>query len=233
MENSSTEIAKIRPQIEESWLEVLQNEFEAPYFQQLKEFLVLEKRTQRVFPTGPQIFNTFNCTPFNEVKVVILGQDPYHGVGQAHGLCFSVPHGVKHPPSLVNIFKEIESDLGIPTPTSGNLECWARQGVLLLNATLTVRAGEAGSHQGKGWERFTDAVVRQLSSQLSEIIFMLWGRYAQNKGELIDLNRHHVLKTTHPSPFSAHYGFLGSKHFSQTNAILREQGQQQIDWAVA
>lgn len=226
------EVKPVNPQIDDSWKEVLKDEFENPYFFELKEFLVEEKEKHRVFPPGSLIFNAFNHTPFHQVKVVIIGQDPYHGPGQAHGLCFSVPKGVDIPPSLQNIFKEINSDLGIPVPNHGNLEKWARQGVLLINATLTVRAHQAGSHQGKGWERFTDAAIAALSSRRSGIVFMLWGAYAQAKANMIDGSKHHILKAPHPSPLSAYRGFFGCKHFSQTNEILKNSGVEPIDWSI-
>ena len=201
---------------------------------QLRAFLLAEKQQGKVvYPPGQLIFNAFEHTPFDQVKVVILGQDPYHGPGQAHGLCFSVPEGVKPPPSLVNIFKEIERDLAKPVSKNGNLEHWADQGVLLLNATLTVQAGLAGSHQGKGWEQFTDAVIDQLNRQRDGLVFMLWGSYAQKKGALIDRQRHLVLTAPHPSPLSAHRGFIGCGHFSRANNWLSERGQAPIDWAPA
>lgn len=223
----------IEPKIEASWKEVLFEEFQKPYFSDLKQTIVddLVKKTV-IFPPVSQIFSAFDHTPFESVKVVILGQDPYHGQGQANGLCFSVSEGVKQPPSLVNIFKEIQADLGIPIPTSGNLESWANQGVLLLNAILTVRAHQAASHQGLGWEEFTDSVIRHLSDDRKGIVFLLWGKYAQEKGAIIDVTKHHVLKAPHPSPFSAHSGFFGCKHFSKTNAILREQGKKEINWNI-
>ncbi len=221
---------QVNPQIEESWKEVLASEFDNSYFMELKEFLTEEKAKYTVYPPGSKIFNAFQLTPFNEVKVVILGQDPYHGPGQAHGLCFSVPQGIVPPPSLVNIFKEIEKDLGIPIPSGGNLEKWARQGVLLLNATLTVRANQPGSHQKRGWEIFTHAVISKLSERRVGIIFLLWGKYAQEKESLIDTNKHYILKAAHPSPFSAYNGFFGCRHFSKTNEILRKHGLQEIDW---
>lgn len=226
------EVKPVNPQIDSSWKEVLKDEFEHPYFFELKEFLVEEKKKHRVFPPGSQIFNAFNHTPFHKVKVVIIGQDPYHGPGQAHGLCFSVPKGVAIPPSLQNIFKEINSDLGIAIPNHGNLEKWAQQGVLLINATLTVRAHQAGSHQGKGWERFTDAAIAALSSQRSGIVFMLWGAYAQAKTKIIEQSKHHILKAPHPSPLSAYRGFFGCKHFSKTNEILNRLGSDTIDWSI-
>lgn len=221
------------PKLEPSWKERLAGEFQQDYFRDLKAFLLEEKRAgQAVFPPGPLIFNAFNSTPFDRVKAVILGQDPYHGPGQAHGLSFSVQRGVRPPPSLVNIFKELREDVGFSIPDHGNLEGWARQGVLLLNASLTVRAGQAGSHQGKGWERFTDAAVKALSDGREGLVFLLWGRPAQLKGSIIDPARHHVLKAAHPSPFSAHGGFFGCKHFSKTNALLREMGKDPIDWQI-
>ena len=223
-------MADVAPNIEESWLLALQDEFSAPHFQELKEFLKEEKQNYEIYPPGSRIFAAFNFTPLTAVKVVLLGQDPYHGRGQAHGLCFSVPDGVKPPPSLVNIYKELHNDLGIPIPKIGNLEKWARQGVMLLNATLTVRSGQAGSHQGKGWETFTDQVIRTISDLRAGVVFLLWGKYAQDKEMLIDTNKHFVLKAPHPSPFSAARGFFGCKHFSQTNKILRDIGLEEIDW---
>lgn len=220
----------VNPQIEASWKEVLQDEFEKQYFKELKEFLLDEKARYTVYPPGGMIFNAFRMTPFEKVRVVLLGQDPYHGAGQAHGLCFSVNTGVTAPPSLVNIFKEIESDLGIPVPRHGNLEKWAGQGVLLLNATLTVRAGQPGSHQRKGWENFTNAVISKLSEKRVGLIFLLWGKFAQEKESLIDTNRHYILRAAHPSPYSAYSGFFGCRHFSQTNEILRKHGLDEIDW---
>ena len=222
----------IDPKIEQSWKETLSNEFAKPYFQELKAFIVEEIQSgQSVYPPGSSIFAAFDQTPFDTIKVVILGQDPYHGAGQAHGLSFSVPDGIRPPPSLVNIFKEIHDDLGMPIPASGHLGSWARQGVLLLNATLTVRAGQAGSHQGKGWEEFTDAVIRRISEKKEDVIFLLWGRYAQSKELLIDATRHSILKAAHPSPFSAYSGFFGCKHFSKTNELLRARGEKEIDWS--
>lgn len=219
------------PQIENGWLEALKEEFEKEYFAKLKVFLLNERQKGRVFPPGSLIFNAFNLTPFNEVKVVVLGQDPYHGLGQAHGLSFSVPDGVKAPPSLVNIFKEINSDLGLPMPRGGNLTSWARQGVLLLNATLTVRENQAGSHQNKGWEIFTDNVIRKLSEKKEGLVFLLWGNYAKNKIPLIDANRHLILTAPHPSPL-ARGGFFGCKHFSKTNEYLKAHGKKEIDWSL-
>lgn len=225
-------MSDVAPQIEASWKEALAEEFQKPYFQQIKLFLQEEKKNGKtIYPPGPLIFNAFNLTPFDEVKVVILGQDPYHGPGQAHGLCFSVPYGVPPPPSLVNIFKEQKADLGIPIPTHGNLEKWAKQGVFLLNAFLTVRAGEPASHSKIGWQNFTDAVIKKLSDERTGIIFLLWGRFAQNKAELIDTTKHHVLKSAHPSPLSV-TGFLGCKHFSKTNELLTHEGYNPIDWSL-
>ncbi|MDL2308535.1 uracil-DNA glycosylase [Bacteroidales bacterium OttesenSCG-928-B11] len=220
----------MNPSIEESWKNELWEQFNAPYFHELKHFLVEEKTKYQIFPPGKFIFNAFNLTPFDKVKVVLLGQDPYHDNGQAHGLCFSVQDGIAHPRSLINIFKELRDDIGKPIPISGNLEDWAKQGVLLLNATLTVRAHQAGSHQGKGWETFTDAVIRRLSEKHYGLIFLLWGRYAQDKIALIDTSKHHILKTVHPSPLSANRGFFGCKHFSTTNSLLREMGKKEIIW---
>jgi len=222
----------INPEIDPTWKVVLEKEFTSEYFYKLKEFLVEEKKQSVIYPKGGLIFNAFNQTPFDKVKVVILGQDPYHGPNQAHGLSFSVPKGVKIPPSLVNIYKEISSDLGLPFPTHGNLENWAKQGVLLLNATLTVRAGQAGSHQNKGWEQFTDAAITKLSELKQGIVFMLWGSYAQAKAKLIDVQKHFILMAPHPSPLSAHRGFLGCKHFSETNKILKNNNLTPIDWSV-
>lgn len=221
-----------KPDIDESWYRVLQPQFEAPYFSDLKTFLVSEKRQYAVFPPGPLIFNAFNLTPFDKVKVVILGQDPYHGFGQAHGLSFSVPDGVPFPPSLQNIFKELHDDIGMSIPQSGNLEKWAREGVLLLNASLTVRAGQAASHSHHGWELFTDAAIRALSEQRQHLVFLLWGNYAIAKQSLIDTSRHLVLTTVHPSPLSAHRGFFGCRHFSQANRYLEEHGIKPIDWTL-
>ena len=221
---------RISPDIEESWKKVLEDEFNRPYFKELKNFLVEEKKRYRVFPPGSLIFNAFRHTPFDKVKVVFIGQDPYHGPGQAHGLCFSVPDGISKPPSLVNIFKEIETDLGIPAPSHGNLTRWANQGILLLNATLTVRANQAGSHQNRGWEAFTDAAITKISALKKGIIFVLWGNYAIAKRDLIDPGRHHVLTAAHPSPFSANKGFFGCRHFSKINELLASEGLNPIDW---
>lgn len=213
-----------------SWKEHLQEEFEKEYFRNLTDFVKSEYRTQTVYPPGPRIFAAFDHCDFDAVKVVILGQDPYHGPGQANGLCFSVGDEVKMPPSLVNIFKEIRNDLGKDFPANGNLERWADQGVLLLNATLTVRGATAGSHQKKGWEEFTDAVIRLISEQKEDVVFMLWGAYAQNKGSIIDPIRHYLLQSPHPSPFSADRGFFGCKHFSKANDYLVQKGIEPIDW---
>ncbi|MGZ4047783.1 MAG: uracil-DNA glycosylase [Bacteroidia bacterium] len=220
---------KTEVDIDDSWKKVLKNEFEAPYFSALKAFLVEEKKKYVVYPPGKQIFSAFNHTPFDKVKVVIIGQDPYHGPGQANGLCFSVSPGIRKPPSLVNIFKELQTDLNIPIPQDGNLEPWADQGVLLLNATLTVRAGMAGSHQKKGWETFTDAVIKAVSDNKKGIIFLLWGAFAQSKAELIDKNKHFILMAAHPSPL-ARGAFFGCKHFSKTNKLLEHEGILPIDW---
>lgn len=216
--------------IEESWKKRLSPEFEKDYFLRLTEFVRNEYRTKTVFPPGPQIFNAFNLCPFDKVKTVIIGQDPYHGPGQAHGLCFSVTDGVDFPPSLVNIFKEIHADTGTPVPASGNLERWAKQGVLLLNATLTVRAHEAGSHQRKGWEEFTDAAINLLNHEKENLVFFLWGAYAQKKGEAIDESRHLVLRSVHPSPLSASRGFFGNKQFSRCNEYLISRGLEPVLW---
>ena len=213
-----------------SWKEGLKAEFKKPYFIELIDFVKTEYRTQTVFPPGKEIFRAFDCADFDKVKVVIIGQDPYHGPGQANGLCFSVRDGVPMPPSLKNIFKEIQNDLGKPIPKSGDLERWANQGVLLLNATLTVRASSPGSHQKKGWEQFTDAVIKEISDKKSNVVFLLWGAYAQKKGEIIDRTRHLVLMSAHPSPFSADRGFFGNKHFSKTNEYLKSKGLTEIDW---
>lgn len=216
--------------IEESWRERLQPEFDAPYFEQLTDFVRHEYATTRVYPPGREMFAAFEACPFDKVKVVILGQDPYHEPGQAHGLCFSVNDGVPFPPSLQNIFKEIHDDIGTPIPMSGNLTRWANQGVLLLNATLTVRAHQAGSHQNRGWERFTDAVIHRLADEREHLVFMLWGTYAQRKGEFIDRTKHLVLQSPHPSPLSAHRGFFGNHHFSRTNEYLVAHGMEPILW---
>ena len=220
-------------QLHESWLQVLEGEFQQPYMQGLKAFLQGEKAAGKViYPAGGQWFAALDTTPFDQVKVVILGQDPYHGPNQAHGLCFSVLPGMQVPPSLVNIYKEIHSDLGLAIPGHGCLTHWAEQGVLLLNATLTVERGRAGAHQGRGWEQFTDRAIAALNEQREGIVFLLWGSYAQRKGALIDGGRHLVLKAPHPSPLSAHRGFFGCRHFSQANNYLQRSGQQPIDWAL-
>jgi uracil-DNA glycosylase len=217
--------------IEASWKEVLKEEFEKAYFKQLTSFIRAEYRSGRCFPPGKEIFAAFNHCTFHNLKVVIIGQDPYHGMGQAHGLCFSVNDGIQHPPSLINIFKEIEQDMGYPYPKSGNLLSWADQGVLLLNATLTVRASQAGSHQGRGWETFTDAVIKLISDRKVNVVFLLWGSYAKRKQTLINTNKHFVLTSGHPSPLSANRGYwFGNKHFSQTNSLLEKEGLTPIAW---
>jgi uracil-DNA glycosylase len=224
----TTDTIKLHP----NWLEPLKSEFAEPYMAELKRFLLAEREAgKRIFPAGSNWFRALDLTPLDEVRVVILGQDPYHGEGQAHGLCFSVPNGVQPPPSLVNIFKELASDLGIQRPGHGFLEHWARQGVLLLNSVLTVQMGQAASHRDRGWERFTDAVVRLVNAKPEPVVFMLWGSYAQKKAAFVD-PRHLVLKAPHPSPLSAHSGFFGCKHFSQANAFLEAHGQRPIDWAL-
>ena len=219
-------------QIEPSWKEVLKNEFTKPYFLEIVTFLKIEKNAGKIiYPSGPLIFNAFNQTPFNKVRVVIIGQDPYHNPGQAHGLSFSVPNGIKPPPSLVNIYKEIQNDLGIPMPAGyGNLTSWAQQGVLLLNAILTVRANEPASHSKIGWMNFTDTVISKISDEKKGVIFLLWGKFAQEKQLLIDETKHFVLKAAHPSPFSADKGFFGCKHFSKANELLTDQGLPPINW---
>jgi uracil-DNA glycosylase len=217
--------------IHQSWKPYLQKEFDKPYFKDLAAFVKQEYKKHRCFPPGKQIFNAFEHCHFNDVKVVIIGQDPYHGIGQAHGLCFSVNDGISHPPSLINIFKEITEDLGKPYPKSGNLECWAKQGVLLLNATLTVRAHQAGSHQNKGWEHFTDSVISCISKHKNNVVFLLWGGFAKNKSKLIDGNKHNVLTSGHPSPLSANRGYwFDNKHFSKTNFLLDQVGMKAVDW---
>ncbi len=219
--------------LNDAWLDYLKPEFSKPYMRELKRFLSEQKAQKKViYPPGKQIFNALNTTPFDKVKVVILGQDPYHGPGQAHGLCFSVLPGVAFPPSLLNIFKEIQQDLGHPIPSHGCLQSWAEQGVLLLNATLTVEQACAGAHQNKGWETFTDAVIEKLNTHRTGLVFLLWGSYAQKKGALIDTQKHLVLKSPHPSPLSAHRGFFGNGHFSKSNAWLQQQGLTPIDWAL-
>lgn len=216
--------------IAESWKSRLKNEFESEYFNTLIDFVKSEYAAGTVYPPGKEIFRAFDICDFNTARVVIIGQDPYHGAGQANGLCFSVRPGIRMPPSLINIFKEIQSDLGKPFPASGDLERWAKQGVLLLNATLTVRASSPGSHQNKGWEIFTDAVIKTVSSEKEDVVFLLWGAYAQKKASLIDSSKHLILQSAHPSPFSADKGFFGNKHFSKTNAYLAGKGLAEIDW---
>lgn len=217
--------------IAESWQQRLQSEFNKPYFKELAEFLRSEYQTQRIYPPGRLIFNAFDKCSFDDTRVVILGQDPYHGEGQANGLAFSVTDGITKPPSLVNIFKEILDDLGKPVPKSGNLERWAEQGVMLLNSTLTVRASQAGSHQNKGWETFTDAVIKLISDEKQHVVFMLWGAYAQKKGAVIDRNKHLVLTSKHPSPMAAQWGgWFGNKHFSQANEYLKGKGLPEVNW---
>lgn len=219
--------------LESGWKKVMEPEFSKDYMKNLREFLRLEQQNYTIYPPNQAIFNAFNQTPFEQVKVVILGQDPYHDIGQAHGLCFSVPEGIAIPPSLRNIYKELQADIpGFVSPSHGNLSNWAQQGVLLLNATLTVRAHQAGSHQNRGWEQFTDEAIRQLSDRRTGLIFLLWGRFAKNKAALINAAKHHVLTAAHPSPLSAYQGFLGCGHFSKTNLLLQNQGLQPIDWQV-
>ena len=220
----------MKVQIEPGWAARLQAEFDAPYFRELTDFVRAEYQAGPCYPPGPKIFNAFNLCPFDHVKVVLLGQDPYHEPGQAEGLCFSVADGVPFPPSLRNIFSEIEADLSRPVPTSGSLRRWAEQGVLLLNATLTVRAHQAGSHQGHGWERFTDAVIARLSAEREHLVFILWGSYAQRKGAVVDTSRHLVLKSAHPSPLSAYRGFFGNHHFTLANDYLIRHGLTPISW---
>lgn len=221
-------------QLESSWLKVLGNEFDKDYMKRLKLFLLNEKQLKKIiYPPNSEIFNAFNLTPFEEVKVVIIGQDPYHGIGQAHGLSFSVREDVRIPPSLQNIYKELETDInGFKIPVHGNLTKWAQQGVLLLNATLTVEANKAGSHQKQGWEEFTDAAIKAVSDHKKDVVFILWGRFAQDKIKLIDTAKHYIIKSAHPSPFSAYNGFFGSKPFSQTNSYLQQKGQSPIDWQI-
>lgn len=216
--------------IESTWKNLLNAEFDKEYFKQLVEFVKQEYAGGKVYPPGAQIFNAFDFCPFDDVKVVIIGQDPYHGPRQANGLCFSVSEGVPMPPSLLNIFKELKADVGREIPPHGSLERWAKQGVLLLNATLTVRANTPGSHQNKGWEEFTDAVIKRLSDEKENLVFILWGAYAQKKGAIIDTEKHHVIKSAHPSPFAAHRGFFGSKPFSRTNEYLIKKGKNAINW---
>lgn len=217
--------------IEESWKQLLKEEFSKPYFEQLTAFLKTEKEQgKKIYPPGSLIFNAFEKTPLSNLKVLILGQDPYHGPGQAHGLCFSVADGVPPPPSLINIYKELNADIGMPVPQTGNLTKWAQQGVLLLNAVLTVRANEAASHAKSGWMDFTDAVIKKISDEKKGIVFLLWGKFAQEKQVLIDATKHHILKAAHPSPLSAHSGFFGCKHFSKANQLLARQSLLAIDW---
>jgi len=221
-----------KPQIEASWLTVLYSTFQQPFMHELRAFLVAEKKSYPIYPKGDEIFAAFNLTPFHSVRVLILGQDPYHGRGQAHGLSFSVPEGIKPPPSLQNIFKERENDLGLPIPQSGNLTPWAKKGVLLLNSVLTVRHRNANSHQNKGWEQFTDAAIQALSQQRDNLVFILWGRKAQSKRMLINTKKHHIIASPHPSPYSADSGFFGSKPFSQCNNFLQRRGLEIIDWSL-
>ncbi len=217
--------------IHPSWKQHLHKEFEKPYFTKLTDFVKDEYSLHQCFPPGKQIFAAFNHCPFEKVKVVIIGQDPYHGLKQANGLCFSVNNGIVHPPSLINIFKELESDIGKPYPVSGNLQHWAKQGVLLLNATLTVRASLAGSHQGKGWEMFTDAVIKKVSDEKDNVVFLLWGGFAKKKAKIIDTSKHHILTSGHPSPLSANRGYwFGNKHFSKTNSLLEQDGKVILEW---
>ncbi|MDM9648154.1 uracil-DNA glycosylase [Rhizobium sp. S163] len=217
--------------LEDSWKSALSTEFEQPYMQRLRSFLIERKQMgKRIFPKGSEYFRALDLTPLKDVKVVILGQDPYHGSGQAHGLCFSVQPGIRIPPSLVNIYKELQADLGITPARHGFLEHWARQGVLLLNSVLTVEEAQAASHQGKGWETFTDAVIRKVNDECDAVVFILWGAYAQRKAAFVDTSRHLVLKSPHPSPLSAHNGFFGCHHFSRANAFLKEHGRSPIDW---
>jgi uracil-DNA glycosylase len=226
-----TQIQVMKVQIAESWKKVLQDEFEKPYFEELTKFVKQEYSSNICYPEGNKIFEAFNLCDFNQLKVVIIGQDPYHGPNQAHGLCFSVNEGIAHPPSLINIFKEIEADIQIPYPQSGKLERWAKQGVLLLNATLTVRAHEAGSHQKKGWEEFTDAVIKIISEKNEHVVYLLWGGYAKKKSALIDSKRHCILTSGHPSPLSANRGYwFGNKHFSKANSYLKTNNLPQINW---
>lgn len=229
MSDDSPQRIKLEPQ----WKQQLLPEFEQPYMAELRRFLAERKRARaEVFPAGAEIFNAFNATPFEQVKVVMLGQDPYHGPGQAHGLCFSVQPGVAVPPSLRNIYTELNTDLGFEVPEHGHLQCWAERGVFLLNSVLTVEQGQAGCHQGRGWERFTDAAVRALAERREGLVFMLWGSYAQKKGQFIDRSRHCVLRAPHPSPLSAYRGFFGCAHFSKANAWLEQQGLGAVDWSL-
>lgn len=233
MVNLTFILLKMNVTINDSWKSHLATEFNQPYFLSLAEFVKTEYKTHQCFPPGKEIFAAFDYCSFNDLKVVIIGQDPYHGVGQANGLCFSVHDGISHPPSLINIFKELEKDLGIPYPKSGDLSKWAKQGVLLLNATLTVRNSQAGSHQNKGWEQFTDTVISIISKEKEKVVFLLWGNYAKQKKKLIDITKHHVLMAGHPSPLSANRGlWFGNKHFSKTNFLLEQDGLLQIDWSL-
>lgn len=224
-------MSPVTPQIDSTWLTAMQDEFDAPYFARLMGFLNEERNKHIIYPTEQQVFSAFNHTPFDKIKVVILGQDPYHGPGQANGLCFSVSPGIKQPPSLKNIFKEIQDDVGIPIPKTGDLTPWANQGILLLNTVFTVRAGEANSHKNKGWERFTSAVIQKISAEKSDVVFLLWGNPAKQKEELIDTKKHHILKAAHPSPLAGG-AFFGCKHFSKTNIILHNLGKAEIDWRI-
>ncbi|PID87861.1 MAG: uracil-DNA glycosylase [Bacteroidia bacterium] len=217
-------------QIQESWKNLLADEFKKDYFSELVDFVKKEYAAHKIYPRGANIFKAFDLCPPEKVKLVILGQDPYHGEGQAHGLCFSVPEGVAVPPSLLNIYKELHADIGKEIPPSGNLEHWAKQGVLMLNATLTVRARQAGSHKGKGWEIFTDAVIQKIAETNPHLVFLLWGAYAQKKAQFIDRQKHLILQAAHPSPLSAHRGFMGCKHFSKANDYLEKQGKIPINW---
>ncbi|MBL4643746.1 MAG: uracil-DNA glycosylase [Flavobacteriaceae bacterium] len=216
--------------ISDSWKNILQTEFEKSYFKDLTEFVKSEYKNHTCYPQEKDIFAAFNACSFEDLKVVIIGQDPYHGKGQANGLCFSVKDGIKHPPSLVNIFKELQTDVEKKPPVSGDLSTWAQQGVLLLNATLTVKEGEAASHQKQGWEQFTDAVIAQISTQKEDVLFLLWGKFAEKKGSIVDTSKHHVLTTVHPSPLGAWRGWFGSKHFSKANSILKKLGSSEIKW---
>ncbi|MFN3916956.1 MAG: uracil-DNA glycosylase [Flavobacteriales bacterium] len=222
----------INPKIDSSWLKKLENEFSSDYFTELKNTLVNERRTYTIFPPGNEIFRAFDCTPFEKVKAIIIGQDPYHGKGQANGLCFAVKKDIKLPPSLKNIYKELEDDIGIKPTTHGDLTAWALSGVLMLNAVLTVRESSPGSHQNIGWERFTDSIIRKLSNEKENLVFILWGKFAQAKESLIDEKKHLILKAAHPSPFSAHNGFFGCKHFSKTNSFLKEKNIEPINWQI-
>lgn len=225
---------KMNPQLAEDWKKLFMPEFQKPYMAELKKFLRTEKQKGFIYyPRPNQVFNAFNLCPFRLLKVVIIGQDPYHGEGQAHGLCFSVPSGVKQPPSLKNIFKELNHDLGVPVPATGDLSSWARQGVLLLNASLTVRAHSPGSHFKQGWETFTDEVIKTINEKTEGVVFLLWGRFAKNKGVHIDKSKHFILEAAHPSPLSAHNGFLGCRHFSRTNELLKSVNKKPIDWRLS